>query len=79
MATEVTELRLTANVDDIRDMLIDNMVRLRAGEITAAVAQATANNAGKVLHSYSVQMEYAKLVGVTPNIPGLNPPVRKRA
>lgn len=60
------------DVNDLRDVLMDDIRRLRAGETTAANVNAVCNAVGKVLSTVKLQMEYAKLTGRTPEIPLLH-------
>ena len=60
-------------INQWRSMLAQFTLALKGGEVSAATANAFANLMGKGLNSYKLQMEYAKMVGKTPNIPALQP------
>ena len=68
-ANEKAEQELT--IDQWRTMLAQFTLALKGGEVSAATANAFANLMGKGLNSYKLQLEYAKMVGKTPNIPAL--------
>lgn len=61
------------SIDELRQTISSTIRRLEAGETTAAVANGIANLGGKLLGTYKLQMEYAKLLGKTPNIDALLP------
>lgn len=56
------------DMNQLRDMLIDTNNRLDNQEITPESAKATANLIGKVIGTCKVQMEYARLTGVSQQI-----------
>ena len=60
------------DVYDLRDILMDEIKKLRNGETTAANVNAVTNCTGKIFSSVKLELEYSKLIGVSPNIPFLN-------
>lgn len=59
-------------LNEIRGILSQNMLQLREKETTPSVSNAMVNAAGKILSSIKLEMEYAKALGRTPNIPIFN-------
>lgn len=59
------------NLNDLRAILSDEIVKIRAGESTPATVNAVTNASGKILSTVKLEMEYFKLIGKTPNIPML--------
>ena len=53
------------------DVLAENIERLRAGQVTPAVANAVVNNTSAVLRITKQQMDYARMRGQTPYLPML--------
>ncbi len=70
---------MTTNINDIREDLMGDVIRLRAGETSAANVNAICNAYGKILQTVKMQMEYARLTGQTPEIPLLGPITAKRS
>lgn len=64
-------------IDELRLTISATIRKLEAGETTAAVANGIANLGGKMLGTYKLQMEYAKLLGKTPSIEALMPPAEE--
>lgn len=56
------------NVEELREFLSKELVRVSTGEITPATANASANLAGKVLSSVKMELEYNRMAGASPNI-----------
>jgi len=56
-------------VTDIRDMLTEEITRLRNGDTTPAAVNAIVNATGKVLSTVKMEIDYNKLVGRMPEIP----------
>lgn len=56
-------------VNDLRTVLAEEIVKLRAGTTTAANVNAIVNASGKILSTIKSELEYVKLVGGTPSIP----------
>jgi hypothetical protein len=56
------------NMDDLRRFLVNDMERCSEGDITPAVANATANLGGKILQTVKLELEYNSIAGLTPNI-----------
>jgi flagellar basal body-associated protein FliL len=65
------------NVVELRDELIAIFDRLKAKEISHADAKELNNSAGKIINSVKIELEYAGLCKVTPNIAFLNAPKTK--
>lgn len=63
MSTEIK------SINDLRSILADEIKRLRNGESTPAAVNAITNATGKILATVRLELDYSKLVGVTPNIP----------
>jgi hypothetical protein len=61
-------------LDDLRGFLANQLERVSSGESTPAAANASANLAGKILGSVKMELEYAKMVGVTPHISFIKSP-----
>lgn len=55
-------------VNDLRAILVEEISNLKAGKTTAANVNAVTNATGKILSTVKLEMEYAKLIGKTPNI-----------
>jgi len=60
------------NVVDLRNELIAIFDQLKAKEISHADAKELNNSAGKIINSVKVELEYAGLCKVIPNIAFLN-------
>ena len=60
------------NIVDLRNELITIFDQLKAKEISHADAKELNNSAGKIINSVKVELEYAGLCKVTPNIAFLN-------
>ncbi len=56
------------NVEELRAFLAEDLQRVSQGEITPAVANASANLSGKILQSVKLELEYNAAVGAQPNI-----------
>ena len=56
------------NVEELRKFLAEDLERVSKGEITPAVANASANLSGKILQSVKLELEYNSSVGAMPNI-----------
>lgn len=57
-----------SNIDELRAYLAEDLIRVSQGDITPAVANASANLSGKILQSVKLELEYNAMVGSTPNI-----------
>lgn len=55
-------------VTDLREILADEIKKLRAGETTPANVNAVTNASGKILSSVKLEIEYSKLLGQVPII-----------
>jgi hypothetical protein len=56
------------NVEELRNFLAADLERVSTGDITPAVANASANLSGKILQSVKLELEYNHAVGAQPNI-----------
>jgi len=56
------------NVEELRAFLANDLQRVSDGDISPAVANASANLSGKILQSVKMELEYNALVGSQPNI-----------
>lgn len=56
------------NVEELRAFLANDLERVSSGEITPAVANASANLAGKIVQSVKLELEYNYAAGASPNI-----------
>jgi len=56
------------NVNDLRNILAEEISKLRDGQTTAANVNAINNATGKIIATVKIEMEYCKLVGKTPRI-----------
>ena len=62
------------NIVDLRNELITIFEQLKAKEISHADAKELNNSAGKIINSVKVELVYAGLCKVVPNITFLNTP-----
>ncbi len=60
------------NIVDLRNELVAIFQQLKAKEISYADAKELNNSAGKIINSVKVELEYAGLCKVIPNIAFLN-------
>ena len=60
------------NIVELRNELITIFDQLKKKEISHADAKELNNSAGKIINSVKVELEYAGLCKVTPNIEFLN-------
>lgn len=58
----------TMDIEDLRAILADEITKLRNGETSPANINAITNASGKIFSSVKLEMEYAKLMGMKPNI-----------
>ena len=56
------------NVNDLRNMLAEELTKLRNEQTTPASLNAIVNATGKILSTVKLEMEYGKMLGVTPRI-----------
>lgn len=56
------------NVESLREILADEIQKIRTGKTTAANINAITNAAGKIFQSVKLEMEYAKMIGKKPDI-----------
>ena len=62
----------TKTIKDLREILLDEIDKLRAGKTTPANVNAVTNATGKVFTSVKLQMEYQKMIGLKPDIDFVN-------
>lgn len=67
------------NITDLRNELIANFDAIKNGEIELKVGNELNNTAGKIINSLKVELAYAALNGVKPNIPFLGDITRLRS
>lgn len=56
-------------INDMREILAEEISKIRSGETTAGNVNAIVNASGKILTTIKMEMEYNKLLGKTPFIP----------
>ena len=56
------------SMKDIREFITTQMERAANGEITPANANASANLAGKLVSTFKLEMDYARIKGETPHV-----------
>lgn len=54
-------------LNDLRSVLSDEIKKLRSNNTTAASVNAVSNATGKILSTYKLELEVAKLLGRKPN------------
>lgn len=59
---------VSKNINDLREILSQEIDKLREGKTTPASINAITNATGKIFSSIKLQMEYAKLLGEKPDI-----------
>lgn len=64
-------------VNDMRKILAEQIMKIRAGKAKAVNVNAISNGCGKIFSSIKLELEYNKMLGTTPNIPMLNSGVKK--
>jgi hypothetical protein len=57
------------NIVELRSMLAEQMIALKNGKADPKHVNAMVNAAGKIIGSVRLELEYARMVGVTPTIP----------
>jgi len=57
-----------SNVEELREFLANDLERVSSGDISPAVANASANLSGKILQSVKMELEYNAMVGSQPQI-----------
>jgi hypothetical protein len=63
----MSETKVTT-VAELRNILSEEITKLRKGETTPAAINAITNATGKIFSSVKLEMEYAKLIGAKPDI-----------
>lgn len=56
------------NIEQLRNVLSEQILDLRAGKRDVARANAMCNTAGKVIGCVRLELEYAKMMGVKPEM-----------
>ena len=64
----------TKTIHDLRNILSEEIDKLRNGDTTAANVNAVTNATGKILSTVKMEMEYNKLIGKQPSIKFLSTP-----
>ena len=59
---------VSKNINDLREILSEEITKLRECKTTPATINAITNATGKIFSSIKLQMEYAKLLGEKPDI-----------
>lgn len=74
------------NVNELRQVLSEEIRKIRDGSATASNVNAITNASGKIISTIKLQLEYCKLVGKTPDFDillvddakkGIDAPVKK--
>jgi hypothetical protein len=61
--------KVLPNGNDLYATLWENVQKIKAGELSAANANAMSNAIGKMFTAVKIQMEFAKMTGKAPNLP----------
>ncbi len=56
------------NASDLREILAEEIHKVRNEQTTAASVNAIVNASGKILITVKMELDYAKLLGITPKI-----------
>lgn len=64
-------MKKSLTLDELREILSDEIHKIRDGQTNAASVNAISNATGKILSSVKLQMEYARLTGQKIEIPML--------
>jgi len=56
------------NINTLREILAEEIDKLRKGKTTPANVNAVTNATGKILSTVKLEIEYSKLLGKTPRI-----------
>jgi hypothetical protein len=56
------------NIEDLRDFMSQELYRLRNKQSSAAVANASAHLADKIMTTIKMELTYNKMMGAIPNI-----------
>lgn len=59
---------MEANINNIREILMEEVVNIREGKTNPANVNAVCNAVGKILSTVKLQMEYARLTGAVPDL-----------
>lgn len=66
-------LTVSKNINDLREILSEEIDKLRKGDTTPAAINAITNATGKIFSSIKLEMEYAKILGEKPDIRFIKP------
>lgn len=58
-------------LNELRGVLSDEIEKLRGGNTTAASVNAVSNASGKILSTFKLELEVAKLLGRKPKLAGM--------
>ena len=56
------------NITDLRESLLDNYNKMKAGKMSLRLGKTLANTAGKIITSLKVEIEYNSIMGVSKDI-----------
>ena len=56
------------NINELRAVLVDEIEKIRDGRTTAENVNAVTNATGKILAAVRLEMDYCRLLGVSPSI-----------
>lgn len=59
---------VSKNINDLREILSQEIDKLREGKTTPASINAITNATGKIFSSIKLELEYAKILGEKPDI-----------
>lgn len=59
---------VSKNINDLREILSEEIDKLREGKTTPASINAITNATGKIFSSIKLEIEYAKILGEKPEI-----------
>ena len=62
------EQKVSKNINDLREILSEEIDKLRQGKTTPASINAITNATGKIFSSIKLELEYAKILGEKPDI-----------
>jgi len=55
-------------INDLRSILLEEIENLRSGKTSPAAINAITNATGKVISTLKLEMDYAKMTGIKPNV-----------
>ena len=62
----MSEQKVSKNINDLREILSEEIDKLRQGKTTPASINAITNATGKIFSSIKLELEYAKILGEKP-------------